>query len=79
MASKGVKHDPGPQGQKNVPSAQYHQANQSDKSMLKKVSRKLFPALGVWPQLPAAGHLPCLSAKIRLILHHLLEVDQVTS
>lgn len=65
------------QGQEKRPSAQY-QPHQSHKSVLKKVSR-LFPALGMWPPLPAAGHLPRLSAHTRLILHYLLEVDQVTS
>lgn len=41
------------------------------------MSRKLLPALSVWRQLPTAGHLPWLSAKIRLILNYLLEVDQI--
>lgn len=72
-----ASHDPGQQGQQKYPSAQYHQSHQSDKSVLKKVNRKLFFALGVWPQLPAAGHLPWLSAKIKPILQHLLEVDKI--
>lgn len=76
MANKGTRSDPGHRDSRNVTAL--YQSHRPGESATKASSRSfLLWVCGLSSQL--LGHLPWLSAEITPILHHLQEVDQVTS